>query len=127
MGPRTETQDKKLNIIIWIVGIAFTGFLAVGAGQMVAFGSVKAQVDIDSKKIDIVAKDYVPMWFLEGLEQNRTYQTEEIVATLKGDQVAIKEINAKYMEFQKTMMSNFIQMRGGYSTTTRGGNNSSPK
>ena len=70
-------------------------------------------------KVDMVYRDYVPMWFMEGLQRNTNYQTEEIIATMKGDISKVKEINNKYMEFQRTMLNNLAQMRGGYSMTTR--------
>jgi len=63
--------------------------------------------------------DYIPTWFLQGLIENMNYQTEEIVATMNGDQTKVHEINVKYVAFQKTMMNNLIQMRGGISNTKR--------
>jgi hypothetical protein len=71
------------------------------------------------RKVDMVYNDYVPMWFMEGLQRSTNYQTEEIIATIKGDMSKVKEINNKYMEFQRMMLNNLAQMRGGYSTTTR--------
>ena len=67
--------------------------------------------------------DYIPTWFLQGLIENMNYQTEEIVATMDGDQTKVHEINVKYVAFQKTMMNNLIQMRGGISNTQRDGSN----
>ena len=72
-----------------------------------------------SDKVDMMYKDYVPMWFLEGLQQNTNYQTEEIIATMNGNAAKVKEINKKYITFQKTMLNNMAQMRGGYTSITR--------
>jgi len=63
--------------------------------------------------------DYIPTWFFQGLIENMNYQTEEIVVTMNGDQTKVHEINVKYVAFQKTMMNNLIQMRGGISNTKR--------
>jgi hypothetical protein len=73
------------------------------------------------EKISFMWKDYVPMWFLEGMQKNQDFKTEEIVATLKGDKDKIKEINKKYMEFQTTMMNDLIRSRGVMTQVTRGG------
>lgn len=77
----------------------------------------------NEKRLENVMRDYAPMWFLEGLIKNMNYQTEEIVATMKGDKSRIKEINEKYLEFQKTMLNNMIQIRGGITTNVRSYNN----
>lgn len=74
----------------------------------------------DNKKVEVMWSEYVPMWFLEGITQNTNYQTEELIATIQGDQTKVKEINAKYIEFQKTMINNMIKMRGGTTMQSRG-------
>ena len=91
-------------------------------------GSLLVGVAINSKdikentaKINFVAKDYVPMWFLEGLQKNNDYKTQEIIAVLRSDDAKIKEINEKYIDFQKTMLNNLANMRGSYTQNTRGG------
>jgi hypothetical protein len=62
----------------------------------------------------------MPAMYLEGFAKNQNYQTQEIVATIKGDKEAVKEINAKYIDFQKTMLDNMIKSRGGITNTVRG-------
>lgn len=116
---RSDALDKKYNTMIWLVGILLTGFLATGGAMLVSFGSVKATVDEDTKKIEYIQRDYIPFWFLEGMIQNQNYQTEEIVATIKGDNEKVREINSKYVDFQKTMLNNLSKARGGFSNTTR--------
>jgi DNA gyrase/topoisomerase IV subunit B len=76
---------------------------------------------VEHQKADWVYKDYVPMWFLEGLNQNQNFMVEEIVAKLGGDKKMVHEITMKYAEFQTTMLNNFIQQRGGMTQITRGG------
>jgi hypothetical protein len=75
-----------------------------------------------TRRTDYIWKDYVPMWFMDGMVKNNDYKTEEIVATLNGDASKVKEINKKYLDFQNTILNNMIQMRGGISLITRSGN-----
>jgi hypothetical protein len=75
-----------------------------------------------TRRTDYIWKDYVPMWFMDGMIKNNDYKTEEIVSTLKGDDAKVKEINKKYIDFQTIMLNNMIQMRGGISLITRSGN-----
>ena len=70
--------------------------------------------------VEIINKNFVPMFLLEGMAENSNYQIAEIVATMKGDTKKVHEINEKYLAFQKTMLNNIIQMRGGISSTVRG-------
>jgi hypothetical protein len=60
------------------------------------------------------------MWFLEGLQKNNDYKTQEIIAVLQGDNTKIRDINEKYIDFQKTMLNNMASMRESYTNTTRG-------
>ena len=71
-------------------------------------------------KVEIINKNYIPTWFLEGMLENMNFQTSEIVSTMNGDAARIHDINEKYCAFQKTMLNNLIQMRGGISNTVRG-------
>ena len=118
--------DKMKASLMWIIGIIITTFLGFGGVQILTFGQIKHQVEINTEKLDFVERDYVPAWFLEGMIQNMNYQTEEIVASLNGDNKKVKEINTKYIEFQKTMLNNLIKYRGGMTYTTRGGTQSQP-
>ena len=116
---KSDSLDKKFSTLTWLMGIVFTGFFATGSAMLISFGSVKSTVEEDNKRIDYITKDYVPLWFMEGMIQNQNYQTEEIVATLRGESGKVKEINLKYIEFQKTMLNNLSKARGGFSNTTR--------
>ena len=119
-------NDKRYNFLMWIVGFVFTAFMGLGAMQLVSFGKMKNQMEDTIDRLNFISKDYVPMWYLEGMQINMNYQTEEIIATIKGDGEKVKEINKKYLEFQKIMLNNFIQMRGGVGTVTRNLNTLNP-
>ena len=69
--------------------------------------------------VDRINKNFVPTFLMEGIIKNMNYQTEEIVATIKCDKEEVKKINAKYLDFQRTMLDNLAQMRGGISNITR--------
>lgn len=115
-----DKLERRIKMLTWIAGFVITAFLTSMVLNTVSYGSTKNQVDINTKVLNFVAKDYIPAWFLEGIYQNMAFQTEEIVATIKGDKEKIKEINLKYSAFQKTMLNNFIQNRGGVPNVTRG-------
>jgi len=113
------TEDKRYNFLTWIVGIIFAVFVGVGGVSLISFGHMKHEVEDIIESVNFISRDYVPMWYLEGLQKNTNLQTEEIVATIKEDNEKVKEINEKYLQFQKTMLNNFIQTRGGRTNITR--------
>lgn len=107
---------EKTKRSLWkIIFIMITVFVA----QLTIFGSLIHTAKDNKDRIDFIGRDYVPAWFLTGMYENMNYQTEEIVATMNGDAAKIKEINQKYIAFQKMMLNNLIQLRGGISSTTR--------
>ena len=112
-------DDKRYNFLIWIIGMIFTTFIAIGSVQLVSIGKMKNQLEDTIILLNFMSKDYVPLWYLEGMQKNMNYQTEEIVATINGNKAKVQEINIKYLEFQRTMLNNFIQMRGGLTNITR--------
>ena len=113
--------DTKVNRLVNIIYGLITLFIAGSLALFVTFGELKAQTNEIERKVEFVWKDYMPSMYLEGFAKNQNYQTQEIVATIKGDKEAVKEINAKYIDFQKTMLDNMIRSRGGIVNTTRGG------
>lgn len=112
-------MDEKYNQLLKVVYGLVIVIIGAGAIQFVTFGELKSDVKNNIARTDYIWKEFVPTMFLEGFAQNQNYQTQEIVATLTGDKAKVKEINDKYIEFQKTMINNLIQMRGGMSNTTR--------
>ena len=52
MVTKADTPEKKLNLMLWIVGIAFGSFLAIGALQMISFGEVRAQTITNTENIE---------------------------------------------------------------------------
>jgi tetrahydromethanopterin S-methyltransferase subunit G len=113
--------DAKVNRLVNIIYGLLTLFIAGSLALFVTFGELKAQTTEIEKKVEFVWRDYMPAMYLEGFAKNQNYQTQEIVATIKGDKEAVKEINAKYIDFQKTMLDNMIKARGGVTNTVRGG------
>jgi tetrahydromethanopterin S-methyltransferase subunit G len=112
--------DTKVNRLVNIIYGLLTLFIAGSLALFVTFGELKAQTNEIERKVEFVWKDYMPSMYLEGFAKNQNYQTQEIVATIKGDKEAVKEINAKYIDFQKTMLDNMIKARGGVTNNVRG-------
>ena len=115
-----NTFERKINRLVNIIYGLITLFIAGSLTLFVTFGELKAQTKETERKVNFVWNDYMPAMYLEGFSKNQNYQTQEIVATIKGDKEAVKEINAKYIDFQKTMLDNMIKSRGGITNTVRG-------
>jgi len=111
-----EKNNNSRNLII--VGLIM---IILQGANLVGVAVNRVDIVNNAEKLDVVFKDYVPMWFLEGLQKNNDYKTEEIIATLSGDKEQVKKINTKYIEFQNIMMNNLIKMRGGRTMITRSG------
>ena len=109
-----EKNNSKSLIIVALIMIVLQGANLVGVAVN------RADINNSGRTLEIVARDYVPMWFLEGMQKNMNYQTEEIVAVINGsDKELIKAINKKYLEFQKDMINNLAHNRGGYTMVVR--------
>ena len=109
-----DKNNSKSLIIVALIMIILQGANLVGVAVN--------RVDIiqNAKTLDIVTRDYVPMWFLEGMQKNINYQTEEIVATINGvSKEEIAKINKKYIDFQRDMINSLARNRGGYTTVVR--------
>jgi hypothetical protein len=116
-----DKMDKKYNRLMNIIYGLIVAIVSAGAIQFISFGEAKAQIRINTEKLLFIDRNYVPTVFLDGFVQNQNYQTQEIVATIHGDPIKIKEINDKYLEFQKTMINQMIKFRDGISNVERGG------
>jgi len=109
-----KDNSPKLLIAAIITIILQTGILT---GIALNTAAIKR----DQELTLMIARDYVPMWFMEGMIKSMNYQTEEIVATINGNDEKIKEINARYIKLQNIMINNIIQMREGMTNITRKG------
>ena len=90
------------------------------SGMVAGIALHGARITNTERRIEMINKNYIPTFFLEGLIENMNYQTEEIVATMNGDAEKIHKINEKYIQFQKTMIKNLNDMRGSITSQTRG-------
>ena len=59
------TENRKLDTILWVVGVAFAAFLAVGVYQLISFGEVKAQTVSNTADIEKIRGDYLPLFAFE--------------------------------------------------------------
>ncbi|MGE5457299.1 MAG: hypothetical protein ACM3RX_02990 [Methanococcaceae archaeon] len=113
---KMDTRHSLLMKVIWGLLVLFFG---AGLIQFVTFGELKAQVKETDEKLQFIDRNYVPTIFLEGMQQNYSYQLQEIVATFTGDENKVRIISQKYNEFQQTMIKQMIGVKGGISSTTR--------
>lgn len=97
MAIKLDTQDKKMNIILWIVGLAFTGFLGIGAVQLINFGQVREQTMSNTTEIDRIKGDYLPYFAFQYIvESNQKLMNLVTAIESKNDQryqEAVREWN----------------------------------
>jgi len=114
----TATTPSPRNLLI----TAFILIVLQGS-NLVGVALNRADIIHNEQRVNVMWDDYMPMWFLEGMQQNNDYRTQEIIiAITKLDpdkQKEIEQINAKYAAFQKVMLNQMIKFRGGISSTTR--------
>jgi len=109
-----DKNNPKGLIIVALVMIVLQGANLVGVAVN------RKDITNNARTLEVVARDYVPMWFLEGMQKNMNYQTEEIVAVINGaDRTEIAKINKKYIDFQRDMINSLARNRGGYTTVVR--------
>jgi hypothetical protein len=126
----TKFDEKyhRLVVLFVSIGVVFvSAALIVGATQIAKTAAMEKQIETNTALLKMVSSDYLPMWFMEGIQKNSDYKTEEIVATLQGDKSKVRDINAKYQDFQKTMINDLIRIRGGVTNITRSIHNEQTK
>ena len=108
-----DTSGKQILIAAIIVITLQSGIVAGIALHNYRISSVE-------RRVDFVSKNFVPMFFLEGMAENSNYQIKELVAHISGNDAEVDKINEKYLSFQKMMINSLIQLQGGVTNVARG-------
>ena len=123
MTVKLDTQDKKMNTILWIVGLAFASFLGIGAVQLINFGQVREQTISNTTEIDRIRGDYLPYFAFQYIvESNNKLMNLLTAIDSKNDekyQKAIKEWSDLQQEVIKQAGKN--KTRSGGSSSILGG------
>ena len=99
MVTKPDTPEKKLNLMLWIAGIAFGSFLPIAILQTISFGEVRAQTNNNTESIETIKKDYLPYFAFQNvmdMNQKMINLITTINQTTKDDpryQQALKEWN----------------------------------
>ncbi len=108
-----DTSGKQILIMAIIVITLQSGIAAAIALHNYRISNVERQVTF-------INKNFVPMFFLEGMTENSNYQIKELVAHIAGNDAEVDKIREKYVSFQKMMISSLIQLQGGIANVARG-------
>lgn len=110
-------ENRKLNTILWIVGLAFSVFLGTGVYQLISFGEVKAQTVTNTATIGKIQRDYLPYFAFENIIESNNKLINILTAIDSKDddryQKAIKEWSDLQMEVAKQAGQNKRSGGGG--------------
>lgn len=101
---KTDTGEKKLNLILWMVGILFSAFLAVGAYQMISFGEVKAQTVTNTVTIEKIQKDYLPYFAFEYIVESNNKLINILTAIDEKDDPKYQQAIKDWSELQQQIV-----------------------
>ena len=114
--PLTDKSSK--NILI-------TAFILIVLQGANLGGIILNRSDIahNYEKVEIMYRDYVPLWLMQGIVENNDFKNREmIIAVTKvgsEKQKELEQISKKYNTFQKSMLNQMAQYRGGVTIITR--------
>ena len=119
MTVKLDTQDKKMNTILWIVGLAFASFLGIGAVQLINFGQVREQTISNTTEIDRIRGDYLPYFAFQYIvESNQKLMNLVTAIESKNDQ-RYQEAVREWSDLQQRVVN-----QAGKNKTRSGGNGS---
>jgi len=81
---------------------------------------IKSNLEEITASLKFISKDYVPYWYLQGMNDLYALNTERIIAVVAGkDKAEIQRIENEFKQTIQIMQDNFIRMRGGMDNITR--------
>ncbi|HUV85164.1 MAG TPA: hypothetical protein VMV86_05595 [Methanosarcinales archaeon] len=112
------TDKSSRNILV----TAFILIVLQGA-NLVGIAINRADIKHNYEKVEIMYSDYVPLWLMQGLQENNDFKNREmIIAVTKvgsEKQAELEKISRKYLDFQKSLLNQMAQYRGGVTIITR--------
>lgn len=119
------TQDKKMNIMLWIVGIAFGAMLGVGGTVTLAYGSTRNQVNINTteiathtEEIKTIRRTTVDYVYIQDLITSN-YMMIDIMKATPGTKEMEEALKA-WKDFQMNTMRRANPTRGGSASSSNG-------
>ena len=120
---KVDSQDKKLNIMLWIIGIAFASFLAIGAVQMITFGEYKSQTSLNTENIEKIQGDYLPYFAFEYIVESNNNLTNILMAIDSKDDNRYREAIKEWSELQQQVINQAGKNKRGASFGGKSGSN----
>jgi len=122
-----KDNSGRTIIITAIIMIILQGANLVGVAVN------RKDISQNNKTIATINREYAPMIFLEGMAQNNNYQTQEllsktseVIATLTDEKELVEKyqketdkIREKYINFQRIMINQMIEIKKATSSQTR--------
>lgn len=122
MTIKLDTQDKKMNVILWIVGIAFASFLGIGSVQLINFGQVREQTIDNTERIERIQNDYIPYFAVQYIVESNQKLMNLLTAIESKDDPRYREAMKEWNDLQRMVISQAGQnKRSGSSSITQGG------
>ena len=123
MAIKLDTQEKKMNTVLWMATIAFSAFLGIGALQLISFGQVREQTSTNTTDILRIQKDYLPYFAFEYIVESNQKLMNLVSAIESKDDKRYQESVREWSDLQQRVVNQAAKnkIRSGNSTTIGGG------
>lgn len=122
MTIKLDTQEKKMNTVLWMVTIAFSAFLGIGALQLISFGQVREQTSTNTTDILRIQKDYLPYFAFEYIVESNQKLMNLVSAIESKDDQRYQDAVRDWSELQQRVVNQAGQnKRSGSSSSISGG------
>ena len=116
MTPLTDKSSRNILVTAFIL-------IVLQGANLTGIVLNRADIKHNYEKVEIMYSDYVPLWLMQGLQENNDFKNREmIIAVTKMNpekQKELDQISKKYLAFQKSMLNQMAQYRGGVTIITR--------
>lgn len=109
------TNDKKFNVMLWIVGIAFGAMLGIGGTVTLSYGATKNQVEVNTVRLDRLEKTSVNYIYVEEIIKSN-YLLIDILKAAPGSKEMEDALRA-WRDFQVGAATRMNPSRGGNAMT----------
>ncbi len=106
---QTNKGDRTANAIL--MGLLGT-FIAVGVTQVVISAKLQENLRFTQETVKKINDDYTPMFVIEAIVESNNLMTQEIVGIKEGDQAKVREVQKKYADLQKMVITQMSKTRG---------------
>jgi hypothetical protein len=98
----TERKVSEFGMMKFFI-IIMSALLVAGIAQITVSTTLVERMREAQAQIDRINRDYTPMFVVNAIIESNYYRSDEIMAVLKNDPDAVKEVQRKYAEFQLSL------------------------